>query len=138
MAPSWQNPNYDREQKRRRSLIVLAVILLTAVAALWLLRRGPGGSAVEKPTVLPAAVTRPAPVEANGSAGAIAVDPEDMPMGVSAAAGPGSGEEWRAAEMLFGPPLGDFGQIVHHVHVARVAVLGADVLDLVQAVFLAA
>ena len=40
MAPSWQNPNYERERLRRRSLAVIASVLLVATAAAaWQLSR---------------------------------------------------------------------------------------------------
>lgn len=66
MAPSWQNPDYERMQRRRRSLAVIAILALIAIALAVLPRarqrepeKAPALAIAGKPSRLSTASTQP-------------------------------------------------------------------------------
>jgi hypothetical protein len=78
MGFSWQNPNYERERRRWRSLVFFAAVLLVAIAAAatWSRRKSAPGAA-------------PAAAGASPRSTVVAVPTRDEPLPASAAS-PGS------------------------------------------------
>ncbi len=59
MSPDWRNPNYEREQRRRRTLVALAILALAASGATGYLLLRQGESAPAPSAAGPREATRP-------------------------------------------------------------------------------
>lgn len=66
MSPDWRNPNFERELKRRRSLVALALLVLAVAGAAAYLVLRPGERIAAPPAAGPAVAGRPMAAAAPG------------------------------------------------------------------------